>query len=202
MGAGGNTCASRGNYTLIWKGDMDKNIHSNILLIAGTGQNSGKTTLACQIIQKFSKIHPVIALKISSHFHINVESGNIIINNDDIYFAEETDASKPKDSSRMLAAGARKSYFIMATDENITDAMQQFFLLVNPDDLIVCESGGLRNIIKPGLFFIMHFSGNESPKQKTLTLKPLCDKWITFNGSSIDFFIDSIEVTQNTWQLK
>ncbi len=41
----------------------------NILLIAGTGRNVGKTLLACEIIQQLSKTMAVTAIKTSSHEH-------------------------------------------------------------------------------------------------------------------------------------
>ena len=40
----------------------------NILLIAGSGQNVGKTTFACQLIQNVQNQKP-IAVKITPHFH-------------------------------------------------------------------------------------------------------------------------------------
>jgi len=43
--------------------------YPNILLVSGNGRNSGKTTLACKIIERFSKDHEITGLKISPHFH-------------------------------------------------------------------------------------------------------------------------------------
>ena len=40
----------------------------NLLLIAGTGTKSGKTSLACKIIEQFKNLN-ITAIKISPHFH-------------------------------------------------------------------------------------------------------------------------------------
>ena len=64
----------------------------------------------------------------------------------------------------MLAAGARKSFFVMALDEQLPEAMQQVLSIIDHHDFIVCESGGLRNFVSPGLFFMM--SGKDNPDIK------------------------------------
>ena len=40
----------------------------NLLLFAGTGTKSGKTTMACRIIAKFPELK-ITAIKITPHFH-------------------------------------------------------------------------------------------------------------------------------------
>ena len=83
-----------------------------LLLIAGNGRDSGKTTLACLIIQKFSTDHQIIALKISPHKHRIAAGGKVICDTENLYIAEETNPGTGKDSSRMLQAGAGRSFFI------------------------------------------------------------------------------------------
>ena len=40
----------------------------NLLLIAGTGTKSGKTSMACRIIEQFPELK-ITAIKITPHFH-------------------------------------------------------------------------------------------------------------------------------------
>ena len=40
----------------------------NLLLIAGTGTKSGKTSMACRIISQFPELK-ITAIKITPHFH-------------------------------------------------------------------------------------------------------------------------------------
>ena len=181
---------------------MEKILIPQLLLIAGTGRNTGKTTLACRIIQKFSQAKTIIALKITPHFHRNIQSGKIIINESDLYIAEETDPTTGKDSSLMLKAGAQQSYFAMATDEHLGEVIQNIIRLIPSNALLVCESGGLRDWVVPGVFLMMNRKDTEILKPGTERLKILADCLITFDGVKIDFEPDTIEITDSQWKLK
>ncbi len=173
-----------------------------MLLIAGSGRNTGKTTFACNILRKFSHDHSIIALKITPHFHKNVQSGKVIISADNLYIAEETSHLTGKDSSLMLQAGAKQSYFIMTSDENLPDALQIIGELLPSCSMIVCESGGLRAHVIPGLFFLMSSPKTEAIKPATEKLKLLADRVVIFDGENIDFDLNSIEIADNRWKLK
>lgn len=173
-----------------------------LLLVAGTGRNTGKTTFICNIIRKFSSKHSIIALKITPHFHRNVQSGKVIVSREDLYIAQETNPASTKDSSRMLQSGALQSYFIMARDEQLGLALEEMKKLLPPLSLIVCESGGLRDIVVPGLFFMLQKDGEETSKPGIASLKLLADRVITFDGQTIDFDPETIEITDNQWTLK
>ncbi len=173
-----------------------------LLIIAGTGRNSGKTTLACNIIRKYSSLKSIIALKITPHFHKNIQSGKVLTDNDNFYIAEETDSSTGKDSSLMLNAGAWKSYFLMAKDENIAEAFSQILKLIPSDTMLICESGGLRHCVLPGLFLMMENSESGSLKPGAEKLILLADRVITFDGEKIDFDFNMLELADNRWTLK
>lgn len=173
-----------------------------LLLIAGTGRDTGKTTLVCNIIRRFSPLQPLIAVKITPHFHKNIESGKVLIDTENLYIAEETDSSTGKDSSLMLKAGATHSYFVMTKDENLKEAFIKIRELIPANSLIVCESGGLRNHINPGLFFMMHRKKPEATKSSAEKLILLADRVITFDGEKIDFDPHTIEIVDNQWSLK
>ena len=87
----------------------------NLLLIAGTGNKSGKTTLACRIIDQFR--HPeIVAIKITPHFHETTPGLDSYFRKQGYSISEETDTETAKDTSRMLKAGASKVYFAKVTD--------------------------------------------------------------------------------------
>jgi hypothetical protein len=141
-------------------------------------------------------------LKITPHFHKNVQSGKVIIDETNIYIAEETNSTTTKDSSLMLQAGAEKSFFIMATDEFLSQAIPEIVKRIPEGSFIVCESGGLRHHIVPGLFFMMNKTSGERIKPDAEKLMLLADRVITFDGEKIDFEINSIEITDNRWTIK
>lgn len=127
----------------------------HILLIAGTGRNCGKTTFACRIIERFSAEVPLFALKVSghrSHLPSSPLSLPVLADNDQLWMMEETDRSSGKDSSRMLAAGAVRSFFAIAGPEGMKQLPDLLVGLSGADAFWVVESGALRQVVEPGVF--------------------------------------------------
>jgi hypothetical protein len=181
---------------------MEQVFLPQMLLIAGTGRNTGKTTLACGVINKFSKSHSIVAIKISPHIHNIIKGSKIILDEEKIYIEEELDCSSRKDSSLMLAAGALKSYFIMTLDENLGKAFKKLLPLIPENSCLVCESGGLRKWVVPGLFLILNNSIVPADKKGIEQLKPLADLWVNINDTDLDQIIDKIEINNNYWNFK
>jgi hypothetical protein len=170
-----------------------------LLLIAGTGRNSGKTTMVCRIISKFKHTVPLIALKISPHQH-NPETRQENNHSGKTYFLqEETDPATGKDSSKMLAAGAGKSYFISSADEQLEQVMQQIITISGESAFYIAESGGLRNWVKPGLFFILNGIEQRDFKPGITELMKKEHTWITFDGREFDFDINRIDICNERW---
>jgi hypothetical protein len=126
----------------------------NLLIIAGTGTKSGKTTVACKIIEQLKDL-PITAIKISPHFH-ETTPGLISIAEDEGYaIYEETDRSSTKDTSRMLNSGASKVFFAKVWDDQITEVFNKIIDMIPSGTPVICESPALRNFIEPGVFIIM-----------------------------------------------
>ncbi|NEW81821.1 MAG: hypothetical protein GZ094_05615 [Mariniphaga sp.] len=172
-----------------------------LLLIAGTGRNSGKTTIVCNIIKKSSPNFQVVAIKVTPHFHQNIESGKIVFDRNDLVIIEELDSETGKDSSLMLKAGAVKSYFVMAKDDQLEEAMQLIIKQIPDKTPVICESGGLRHWFEPGLFLMMNRSDNVTFKPGVEDLKSVADHWITFDGKKLDFDVNTINYSGNKWSI-
>lgn len=172
-----------------------------LLLIAGTGRNSGKTTMACSVIRNISKLQPIVAIKITPHFHENYAFGKILVERDDLVIVEETQRDTDKDSSRMMRAGAKPVYFVMAKDEQLKEAFEIILELIAKIRPIVCESGGLIHYTAPGLFLMMNQSETIEFKPGTEDLKALADRWITFDGNNPDLDPDTIIYSANGWKI-
>jgi hypothetical protein len=126
----------------------------NLLLIAGTGTKSGKTTMACQIIEQFRHLN-ITAIKITPHFH-ETTPGLKAINEDTGYaIYEETNSETNKDTSRMLNAGAQKVYFAKVFDDQLLFVFNKIKDLIPEGTPIICESPALRDFIEPGLLIVM-----------------------------------------------
>ncbi len=143
---------------------------SNMILIAGDGRAVGKTYLACRIINHLSSFNPVIGIKVSPHFHEYEDEQSIICKNERFVIIDEK-AETAKDSSLMLQSGANRVFFIMAADEHLLEAISLISdqLLEHP---IVCESGGLREVVQPGLFLFVRNRMGQIEKTKPLRYAP------------------------------
>lgn len=173
-----------------------RNKMPNLLLIAGNGRNVGKTYFACRIIDFLSKKTEVCGVKISSHFH-PINNADVLLENERFVILEEKRRTT-KDSSLLLQAGAKKVLFIMATQENAAEAFEevQSFL---PQHAIICESGGLHEIITPGLFFFVNRNGQEIIKKHHLNHSPII---VNNNGEDFDFNINNINYSNHKFTLK
>ncbi len=138
----------------------------NLLLIAGTGTNAGKTSVACRIIEQFPLLK-ITAIKISPHFH-ETTAGLISISEKKGYsIYEETSRNTSKDTARMLLAGAEKVYFAKVWDDQLPDVFNEIMEKIAPGTPVICESPALRNFIEPGAFIIM--TSSIVNKQKNLS---------------------------------
>jgi hypothetical protein len=126
----------------------------NLLLIAGTGTKSGKTTMACRIIEQFKHLN-ITAIKISPHFHETTPGLKVIHEEAGYSIYEEKNMDTAKDTSRMLLSGAGKVYFAKVLDDRLKFVFEKIMDLIPEDAPVICESPALRNFIEPGVFIIM-----------------------------------------------
>lgn len=127
---------------------------SNLLIIAGTGTKSGKTSMACRILEQFKNLN-VTAIKISPHFHETSPGLIPKFEGKGYVIYEETNSETVKDTSRMLRAGAGKVYLILVWDNDLEDVFNRILKEIPEGTPVVCESPALRNYFEPGAFIIM-----------------------------------------------
>lgn len=126
-------------------------------MIGGNSRNAGKTTLAFGIISKLAATHDTIGLKVTSirpgeeglhgtHNEMDLTGFEVM---------EELKTDSPKDTSKMLRAGAKQVFYLRVSDFYVEKAIVFFLKNFVNNQLIVCESRSLRNIVAPGLFVMM-----------------------------------------------
>ncbi|MEY7998742.1 hypothetical protein AB8U03_00775 [Clostridium sp. Mt-5] len=134
----------------------------NMILIGSTARNSGKTTLAISIINKYKLIRPVVALKVTT---IQDKNGKCIHGGEgcgvcsslkgNFEITEELNLSSNKDTSLLLAAGAENVYWLKTLKNNIYEGFKEFITQIPENALIVCESNSLRKVVNPGVFVMI-----------------------------------------------
>lgn len=178
-----------------------KEFRKNILLIAGTGRNVGKTLFACKLIESMDCKNSVVSIKISPHFHELGQTIEIVKQSEHFQIAKERNKSGRKDSNRLLKAGSKEVYYIQAKDDSLPEII--FFLdsIIPPNTPMIIESGGLREIIHPGLFLMIHHNNNYL-KARAIKYKPLADKWIEFDGNNFNLTPEKIIFINEEWIIK
>lgn len=179
-----------------------ENIYKNILLIAGTGQNVGKTLFASKTIAHFAPTFPVVSIKISPHFHFLDPNTEIITETVDYSISRETNPNGNKDSQRFLVAGSKDVYYIQCHDDKLHLAFNKLVQYLPVDAPIICESGGLRQLIKPGIFLMINKKNNQNIKPQAIQNKGLADKWIEFDESEFDFNPGNLQFSNSGWSIQ
>ena len=135
----------------------------NLLLIAGTGTRSGKTSMACRIIEQFSDLK-ITAIKISPHIH--ERTAGLIPKTEKKGYSvyEETNSNTSKDTSRMLNSGADRVFFAVVWDSQLLNVFNEIMEVIPINTPVICESPVLRNFIEPGVFIIMNSYKINKPK--------------------------------------
>lgn len=132
-----------------------------LILIAGTGQNVGKTTLACRLIQQLAKNGMVNAMKVAGHRHQLTSLQPVIYRGEGLVISIETNHASAKDSSRYLRAGAHRSYFVLCNESGIDELTH--WINENLQGWLVCESGIVGRTMIPDFAF---FVKGEEPKKQ------------------------------------
>lgn len=135
---------------------------NNLIVVAGSGRNVGKTEFTCRLIRQFCSRTDIYGLKVSAiHpdegiYHGNHSDRDMIAN-----LVEETRYGLEKDTSRMLRSGARRVFYLQGDDVQIKTGFQTFLSLIPPDSVIVCESGSLWQLVHPGLLILVTVADSE-----------------------------------------
>jgi predicted P-loop ATPase/GTPase len=134
----------------------------NMILIGSTARNSGKTTLAISIINKYKLNRPVVGLKVTT---IHEKNGKCIRGGEgcgvcsnlkgNFEITEELNSDNNKDTSLLLAAGAENVYWLKTLKNNIYEGFEVFIKQIPENTLIVCESNSLRKVVNPGVFIMV-----------------------------------------------
>jgi hypothetical protein len=102
----------------------------------------------------------------------------------------------------LLAAGAIRSFYVVAADEHLLRVIEMIIDLSESNNFYVFESGGLRQYVKPGLFIMMKPINHNEKKHDAVQLENLADVIIEFDGRQFDLKPDGIAITENSWKIK
>ena len=135
---------------------------NDMIMIGSTGRNSGKTTLAVELIKKWKNEITIIALKVTTikgrkgRCQRGGEGCGVCTNiKGNFELVEENNSDKNKDTSLLLAAGAEKVYWLKCLKTHTFEGIKCFMNLIPENTLIICESNSLRTVVIPGAFIML-----------------------------------------------
>ncbi|MGA3035487.1 MAG: hypothetical protein ABSD70_19560 [Terracidiphilus sp.] len=112
-----------------------------IIVVGGSGQGAGKTALICGLIRATPRYHWT-AVKITTHAHGHSAP---------VY--EETAAGQGTDTSRYLAAGARRALLLTAHEDTLGEAVNGILDQHLPSGHLIFESNSVLHHLRPDLCF-------------------------------------------------
>ena len=117
----------------------------------------------------------------------------------DYEIIEEKGTGSPKDTSRMLKAGAKKVYLLLADRNSLEKGMDAVFKIIPDNAMIIVESNTIRKVIEPGLFVVINKFAEASVKPSCAEVIGFADKIVGFDKMNWDFDPGRILVRNNSW---
>jgi molybdopterin-guanine dinucleotide biosynthesis protein A len=179
---------------------------NNMLMIGSAGINAGKTILACEVIKRFCKSANITGVKVTT---IKAKDGSCprggrgcgVCSSLDGNFCitEELKRDSGKDTSRLLAAGASRVFWLRVMRSHLQEGITVLVNIMGSNTISVCESNSLRRVVEPGLFLMVTSTNLKKWKASAKEVRKYVDKIVVSNGSSFDFDINEINLTQRRW---
>ncbi len=132
-----------------------------IVVVGGQARKIGKTSVMAGLIRGLSSF-AWTAVKITQHSHgtgglqSEVYGAGI---EEDYLLTEEQTAEGRGDTSRYLAAGARRSLWLRVRRGALQKAVPALLGALASDRLVMIESNSILNFLKPGLYLFVVDSG-------------------------------------------
>ena len=180
-----------------------------MLLIGSADRNIGKTDLACSVLRELSPKMPIAALKVTTVTHNDGTCprggkgcGVCSSLKSDYLITEETSTDSPKDTCRMLAAGASPVLWLRALQAKLPEAAEAVLARLDPDTVLVCESNRLRRVVEPGLFVMIRKRGSTYCKASAAAVQGDVDRTVFSDGERFDLYPADFAVAAGRWALR
>ena len=182
----------------------------NMIMVGAGDRNAGKTEFVCSLIRKFGSEHNITGIKVTAINELDngchrggEDCGVCTKFEGNFRITEETnDISNNKDTCRMLAAGAKKVFWLRVLKSHLEEGMAALLELIGRERVMICESNSLRNVVEPGLFFMVRNDKAAEPKPSAKEVIEYADDVVLFDGNQFDIDINSIKFVDGKWKMK
>jgi len=177
-----------------------------MLMIGSAGANVGKTELACALIKRFSKSGDIVGMKVTT---IRAKDGQCPRGGEgcgvcsslegNFSITEESDTDSCKDTSRLLAAGASRVFWLRVMKTHLKEGISTLLDAIGPNATSICESNSLRRVVQPGLFLMVRGHNLRTWKNSARQVKDYADEIVVSNGAGFDFDVDQVKLVDGKW---
>jgi len=179
-----------------------------MLMIGSAGSNVGKTELACAILRRLAGRHKIVGLKVTAIKEKNGQcprggAGCGVCSSLEgvFYITEEKNSGAGKDTSRLLAAGAERVFWLRVLKSHLAEGLTALLDVIGPDAVSICESNSLRQVVEPGLFLMVKGTNAKSWKDSARKVKRYADRIVVCDGKNFDLDLSRIELVGGKWIL-
>lgn len=180
-----------------------------MLLLGSAARNSGKTELACLIIGRMRAEAEIIGLKVTTVHNQNglcprggEGCGVCSSLGGKYHISEETDLHSGKDTSRLLAAGAVKVYWLRSMHRHLREGIENLLDMIEADAVTVTESNSISRFVDPGLFLMVRENGSLEIKSSAQAALPYVDRTVFSDGRNFDLDVNHLAIFAGKWILR
>ena len=180
-----------------------------MLLLGSAARNSGKTELACRIIGRMRAEVQIIGLKVTTVHNQNglcprggEGCGVCASLEGKFHISEETSLNSGKDTSRLLAAGAEKVYWLRAGRRHLREGIENLLDMIGADAVTVTESNSISRFVDPGLFIMVRENGSAQIKSSARAALPYVDRTVISDGKNFDLDLNHLVIFAGKWILR
>ncbi len=181
----------------------------HMLMIGSAGRNVGKTELACNLIQTFRHQAEIVGVKVTTIHERGGECprggegcGVCSTLEEKYCITEEQNAQTDKDTSRLLAAGARKVFWLRVIREHLEEGLAALMKRIPPDMVSICESNSLRLVAEPGVFLVVRDETSSAIKPSCAEVIRLADRIVLSGADGFSFNLDDISLNRGYWRIR
>jgi molybdopterin-guanine dinucleotide biosynthesis protein len=171
-----------------------------LVLVGGHSRNIGKTSVVEGLIRSLREF-PWTAIKITQYGHgvcaVNGESCGCAVSEHQFAIVEEKQVSTGTDTSRFLAAGARRSLWVRTKQGELFTAIPAFQKEIESEQFVIVESNSLRRFLKPDIYLQVLDPRQEDFKLSAQQYFDLADAYLLVSGSSHP---EALDAERSPWQ--
>ena len=140
-----------------------------LVVVGGQARKVGKTAVIAGVIQGRKELRWT-AVKISRHSSSDPEDApaNELPAHMDYALSEESESGAPRDTSRFLAAGARRALWLRAGEGGLAQAVPRLMEALAGDEHVIIESNSIMEFVKPVLYLLVVGEGEQGLKATAL----------------------------------